>query len=128
MSVTTDKSKHFSILHNSDMPLVLFNVWDAGSAKIAESSGAKAIATSSWAIAASHGYQDGELLPFEIVLNTIREIAAVTDLPVSVDFEGGYGPGFAQIEKNLIQLIGCGVIGINFEDFDHRKKNYLASQ
>jgi 2-methylisocitrate lyase-like PEP mutase family enzyme len=89
MDKIADKSQQFSLLHNRDKPLVLFNVWDAGSTKIAESSGATALATSSWAIATSHGYQDGELLPSEVVLNTIKEITAATLLPVSVDFENG---------------------------------------
>jgi 2-methylisocitrate lyase-like PEP mutase family enzyme len=125
MSITTDKALQFSLLHNRDKPLILSNVWDAGSTKIVEGSGAKAIATSSWAIAASHGYQDGELMPFEAVLNTVKEIIAATILPVSVDFESGYGTSPLQLEKNLIQLINCGVIGINFEDFNHRKKVIL---
>ena len=105
MSIITDKALQFSLLHNRDKPLILSNVWDAGSTKIVERSGAKAIATSSWAIAASHGYEDGELMPFEVVLNTVKEIVTATTLPVSVDFESGYSTSPLQLEHNLIQLI-----------------------
>jgi 2-methylisocitrate lyase-like PEP mutase family enzyme len=70
--------------------VVLYNIWDAGGAKALEEAGAKAVATGSWSMAAAHGFVDGEAIPLEFVLQLVERIAASTDLPLSVDFEGGY--------------------------------------
>src|SRR6202162_1528935 len=85
-----EKAKRFAELHVKGAPLVLYNAWDAGSAKSILDAGAKAIATSSWAVAEAQGYRDGEAIPIEYAEQVIARIAATTDAPVTVDFEGGY--------------------------------------
>ncbi|KKL10206.1 hypothetical protein LCGC14_2558150, partial [marine sediment metagenome] len=84
------RAKEFAALHRKGMPLVLHNIWDAGSARAVAAAGAQAIATGSWSVAAAQGYDDGEALPLDALLRTARQITNAVDLPVSVDFEGGY--------------------------------------
>jgi 2-methylisocitrate lyase-like PEP mutase family enzyme len=67
----------FAKLHEGPEILILPNAWDAGSARVSEVAGAKAIATSSAAVAWANGYPDGEALPFDLLLGTVREIARV---------------------------------------------------
>ncbi len=75
-----ERARAFTALHVRGDPLVLFNIWDAGTARAAMSAGVKAIATGSWSVAAAHGYEDGEHLPFELALaNLERIVAAVED-------------------------------------------------
>ena len=111
-----DKANQFMALHDRQRPLVLCNVCDAGSARTVAQAGAKAVATSSWAVAAAQGCSDGEALPFEALQATVRRIAAVADLPLSVDFERGYAEGLRDIAVNATRLIEAGAIGVNFED------------
>ena len=85
----SDKIEQFSALHVPGDPLVLYNIWDAGSARFVAEAGAKAIATGSFGVAEANGFTDGETLPLEIVLENLRQILAVTDLPVTIDMEAG---------------------------------------
>jgi 2-methylisocitrate lyase-like PEP mutase family enzyme len=113
----TDKAKRFSELHVKDAPLLLYNAWDAGSAKSILDAGAKAIATSSWSVAAAQGYGDGEAIPIELAEHIVGRIAATVDIPVTVDFEGGYSDeDDGELAANISRLLDLGVIGINFED------------
>jgi len=95
---------------------MLYNAWDAGSAKSILDAGAQAIATSSWAIAEAHGYRDGEIIPINLVEKIVSRIVATIDAPVSVDFEGGYSEDDIELAQNVSRLLEIGVIGINFED------------
>lgn len=106
----------FHALHRGPQILVLPNAWDAMSAKIVEGAGAKAIATSSAAVAWSHGYADGHHLPFELLLRTAGEIVRVVKLPVTCDSEGGYAGTPEAAAANIRKLIDAGVAGINLED------------
>jgi 2-methylisocitrate lyase-like PEP mutase family enzyme len=101
---------------HSPAPLLLANAWDAPSAKAAESAGYRAIGTSSAAIAAMLGYDDGEQIPFEELLFVVGRIRASTALPLSVDIEAGYGADSAAIAANVARLAALGVDGINIED------------
>jgi 2-methylisocitrate lyase-like PEP mutase family enzyme len=112
----TDKAKRFAELHVKDAPLLLYNAWDAGSAKSVLDAGAKAIATSSWSVAAAQGYGDGEAIPIELAEQIVGRIAATVDIPVTVDFEGGYSEDDGELAANISRLLDLGVIGINFED------------
>src|SRR3981189_3944698 len=85
-----EKAARFAELHVKGKPLLLFNAWDAGSAKAIVDSGATAIATSSWSVAEAQGYRDGESIPLAFVEQIAGRIAATVELPVTVDFEGGY--------------------------------------
>jgi 2-methylisocitrate lyase-like PEP mutase family enzyme len=100
-------------LHRAREVLVLANVWDVASARVvAGTDGVRALATASHAVAATFGYEDGERIPLELHLDMVGRIAAVTDLPVSMDMEAGYGdPG-----ETTRRAIGAGVVGGNLED------------
>jgi 2-methylisocitrate lyase-like PEP mutase family enzyme len=105
----------FHALH-ADGLLLLANAWDAGSARLAHASGARAMATSSAAVAWAHGWPDGDLLPTELVLQTTRAVAGATGLPVTVDIEGGYSDEPACVGALVTALLEAGVVGINIED------------
>lgn len=106
----------FSQLHYSDEPLVMGNVWDVASAKVFEELGFKAIATSSAAIANSMGYEDGQNMPFGLLLETVQRIKKSISIPLSVDMERGYANTIPGIIQNIEKLHEAGVIGINIED------------
>ena len=82
--------QRFAALHVSGDPLVLFNVWDVGSAQAVAKSGAKAIATGSASVAMANGFGDGEQVPIDFALANARRIVEAVELPVTVDFEGAY--------------------------------------
>ncbi len=106
----------FHELHDDENPLLLCNVWDAQSAKIAEALNFKAIGTSSSAIAAMLGYKDGEDMSFQELLYIVQRIHASSILPLTVDLEGGYSRNPDIITENIIHLADIGVAGINIED------------
>lgn len=110
------KFETFTALHVPGDPLILFNVWDAGSAKFAEAAGAKAIATGSASVATAHGYADAEALPLGLALANAERVVAAVSLPVSIDFEGGYSTDPDTAAANLAKLAATGAIGCNFED------------
>jgi 2-methylisocitrate lyase-like PEP mutase family enzyme len=112
----TEKAKRFAELHVKGAPLLLYNAWDAGSAKSILEAGAPAIATSSRAVAEAQGYRDGEAIPIEFAEQIVARIAATVDVPVTVDFEGGYSDDDGKLADNISRLLDLGVIGINFED------------
>src|SRR5258708_16047380 len=85
------KAETFRLLHASGVPLVLFNIWDAGTAKVVASGGARALATGSWSVAAANGFADGERVPLDLAIDNLARIVRATDLPVTVDLESGYG-------------------------------------
>ena len=112
----TKKAKQFVALHVKGTPLILYNAWDAGSAKTIVDAGATAIATSSWSVASAQGYEDGEDLPLPLAEQIVERIAAAVDVPVTVDFEGGYSDDDRNLASNISKLLDLGIIGINFED------------
>lgn len=111
-----EKAARFAALHVKGAPLLLYNAWDAGSAQSMLDAGAKAIATSSWAVAEAQGYRDGEAIPIEFAEQIIARIAATVDAPVTADIEGGYSEDDGELADNVSRLLDLGVIGINFED------------
>ncbi|CAM2776127.1 isocitrate lyase/phosphoenolpyruvate mutase family protein [Paenibacillus taichungensis] len=116
MSTQQEKAAMFHQSHTKGNPLILVNVWDAGSALAIQSAGAAAIATGSWSVAAAHGEQDGEAMPFQLVLDNLARIIASVDLPVTIDIEGGYGRFASEVKGNVSQVIHHGAVGINIED------------
>ena len=116
MTSPSDKARHFRGLHIAHDPVILHNIWDAGSAKAVARAGATAIATGSWSVAAAQGYPDGEALPLDEALAVYRRIADSVDLPITVDFEGGYASDPDAVAHNVSRLMSIGVAGINFED------------
>ncbi|XBS69224.1 isocitrate lyase/phosphoenolpyruvate mutase family protein [Acerihabitans sp. KWT182] len=107
---------NFNALHHQPRPLLIANVWDAGSALAAQRAGNHALGTSSAAIAAMLGYEDGEAMRFDELLNIVARISAVTKLPLSVDSNAGYGKTTNDIIDNIQRLAHLGVAGINLED------------
>lgn len=116
MTSQRERAEVFNRLHIKGNPIILFNVWDAGTAKALQDLGAKALATSSMAVAEAYGFTDGETLPIEIALANVERIIASVDLPVTLDFEGGYAETPAQLKANIGRVIEAGAIGVNFED------------
>jgi 2-methylisocitrate lyase-like PEP mutase family enzyme len=111
-----EKIEIFRHLHDPGNPIVLYNIWDAGSANAVAKAGAKAIATSSWAVAKSRGFNDGEQFPFELAIQNLRQIVEAVDLPVTFDLESGYGEDPDKVGKNIALAIDAGAVGCNFED------------
>jgi len=112
----SQKATKFRDLHVPGDPVLLYNVWDAGSASAVVSAGAPAVATSSWSVAEAQGYHDGEGIPLDFALQIVARIAATVDVPVSADFEGGYSGDNVELADNAARLLDTGIIGINFED------------
>ena len=106
----------FRRLHAGPDLLILPNAWDAGSARVIETLGAKAVATSSAAVCWSHGYADGHHLPVAFLVTTVREITRVISIPLTCDFEGGYADDAATVGENVARVIDAGAVGINIED------------
>lgn len=107
----------FRALHHDGL-LILPNAWDAGSARLMQSLGARAIATTSAGVAWAHGHADGDRLPLHLMLDTVTAIARVVDLPVSVDVEGGFATEPAGVGEAVTEVIDAGGVGINIEDGD----------
>jgi 2-methylisocitrate lyase-like PEP mutase family enzyme len=110
------KFEDFAKTHVAGDPLVLFNVWDAGSAIAVAQSGAKAIATGSASVAMANGFGDGQEVSLEFALANSERVAKSVDLPVTIDFEGGYAEGSDSLAANGRRLAETGAIGCNFED------------
>ncbi|MEE9335372.1 MAG: isocitrate lyase/phosphoenolpyruvate mutase family protein [Granulosicoccaceae bacterium] len=108
--------KTFRDLHIPGNPIVLYNIWDAGSAKAVGDAGAKALATGSAPVAMAQGFTDGEQIPFDLALANIERILNATNIPVTMDLEGGYGADSTTIESTVEQAIATGIVGFNFED------------
>ena len=110
---TVDRATQLLRLHRDPALLTLVNVWDAASARVvAAVEGTRALATASHSIAATYGYEDGERIPRELMLEAVARIVAQTELPVTADLEGGYGDPPDTVRR----AIGVGVVGANIED------------
>jgi 2-methylisocitrate lyase-like PEP mutase family enzyme len=123
----TDKVEIFARLHVPGNPLILFNIWDAGSAAAVAGAGAKAIATGSWGVAAAYGFKDGEKFPLDLALANAERIVAVTELPVTLDLEAGYGADAAGVAASAGRAKATGVVGINLEDKDPATRQLFAT-
>jgi 2-methylisocitrate lyase-like PEP mutase family enzyme len=113
MSSLADKATTLLDLHYAPSLLKVVNVWDVIGAKVvADVEGTTALATASHSIAASYGYEDGEKIPVDLMIEAVGRIAAAVDLPVTADLEAGYGdPG-----ETVRKAIGVGIVGANLED------------
>ncbi len=92
----------FRRMHQEGL-LILPNAWDAGTARLIESLGAKAIATTSCGVAWSHGYADGDHLPVPLLLATIAGIARSVKVPLTADVEGGYSSDPAAVGETVAE-------------------------
>lgn len=105
----------FRDLHNQGL-LILANVSDAGGARVVESLGATAIATSSAGMAWSHGYADGNRLPLTLLAATVESMTRILGVPLTVDIEGGYADDLPHVAKVIDTVVAAGAVGINIED------------
>ena len=110
------KFESFAALHKPGDPVILYNIWDVGSALAVVKAGAKALATGSHPVADANGWPDGEKVPIDFALANARRIVEAVDLPVTVDFEGAYSDDPQQGAENVARLKGTGAVGCNFED------------
>jgi len=116
MPAQTEKLQTFAELHAGPEPLVLVNIWDAGSARTVAAAGARALATGSAAVGGALGLGDGEAVPLDLVLDHAARIAASAELPVSIDFEAGYARTVDGLATTIRRVMATGVVGINLED------------
>jgi 2-methylisocitrate lyase-like PEP mutase family enzyme len=110
------KAADFRALHEGDV-FVIPNPWDAGSARVFEALGFKALATTSSAFAFTLGRLDGVVTLDELVEH-VRALAQASSLPVSVDLENGYGPEPADAARAITRAAEAGAVGGSIEDFD----------
>jgi 2-methylisocitrate lyase-like PEP mutase family enzyme len=115
-SKVAEKANKLRLLHVGPEMLVLPNAWDAASARVFESAGFVAIATTSGGVAGSLGFGDHEQAPVAEMAAAEARIAGAVPIPVSVDFEAGYQLPPEAIVERLIQI---GAAGMNLEDSNH---------
>ena len=111
----TDHATTFRRLHQDGL-LLLANAWDAGSARLIESLGAKAVATTSAGLAWANGYPDGDYLPLDRLYAAVESIARAIRVPLTVDAEGGYSDDPIAVGATIARLGLLGAVGINLED------------
>lgn len=114
MPAKPEQAATFHKLHE-DL-LILPNAWDAASARIVQDAGAKAIATSSAAVAWAQGYADGHHFPVENLVAVVEATARAVTVPITCDAEGGYSDDPKQAAENVAKIIDAGAVGINLED------------
>jgi 2-methylisocitrate lyase-like PEP mutase family enzyme len=110
------KFETFAALHVPGDPVVLYNIWDVGSAQAVIAAGAKALATGSHPVADANGFPDGEKVPIDFALANARRIADAVGVPLTVDFESAYSTDPRQAGDNVALLANTGAVGCNFED------------
>src|SRR5262249_22530883 len=116
MSSQVERARRFRLLHG-ERPLVLPNAWDGGSARVIESAGAQAIASTSAGMSWAHGRRDGQTLTREEMVQAIRYIVEAVSVPVTADIEGGHGAGSpGDVAETVRAVIEAGAVGINLED------------
>ena len=110
------RSETFAALHVPGDPVILYNIWDAGSALAVVAAGAKALATGSHPVADANGYADGQQVPLDFALANARRIVEAVELPLTVDFESAYSTDPEGGGANVARLKATGAVGCNFED------------
>ncbi len=110
------KAERLRALHHGDRLLVLPNIWDPGGARMLESLGYPAVATASAAVAYSLGYDDGQQITLDAMLDVVGRVAASVNVPVTADMEGGYAQQPKDVAENMRRVLRAGAVGINLED------------
>ena len=116
------KAARLRELHRGTKILILLNVWDVASARLIESMGLPAVATSSAAVANSLGYADGERISRSEMLAVVRRISAAVKVPVTADMEGGYCNLPEGMAETAHELLEAGAVGLNLEDSHQERK------
>ncbi len=112
----TKIAEEFRNLHKKGKPLILANAWDAGSARLLVAKGAKAVATSSAAHAFTLGRSDMGQVTREESLAHARDLILAVNVPISGDFENGYGSSLADVKLTITQAFEFGLAGCSIED------------
>jgi len=113
----SSKFETFAALHVPGDPVILYNIWDVGSAEAVVKAGARALATGSHPVGDASGFGDAHHVPLDYVFaNARRIVEAVNPLPLTVDFEGAYSTDPEEGGRNVADLKATGAIGCNFED------------
>ena len=110
------KYETFAALHVPGDPVILYNIWDVGSALAVIAAGAKALATGSHPVADANGFPDGQKVPLDFALANAKRIIDAVELPLTVDFESAYSTDPEEGAANVARLKGTGAVGCNFED------------
>jgi 2-methylisocitrate lyase-like PEP mutase family enzyme len=113
-----ERAEELQRLHAREQLMVVPNAWDAASARLMEAVGFEALSTTSSAMAWSFGEADGENMGFENVLGVVERIASAVDIPVGVDYEGGYLDEAGDIERSVGAVLDTGAVGFGLEDTD----------
>ena len=106
----------FAALHVPGDPVILYNIWDVGSAVAVVAAGAKALATGSHPVADANGFPDGQKVPLDLALANARRIVEAVEVPLTVDFESAYSTDPTEGGANVARLKETGAVGCNFED------------
>jgi 2-methylisocitrate lyase-like PEP mutase family enzyme len=112
----SEKFQTFADLHVPGNPVVLYNIWDVGSALAVVAAGATGLATGSHPVADANGFRDGQQVPIDFVLANAKRIADAVELPLTVDFESAYSTDPEEGGANVARLKDAGAVGCNFED------------
>jgi 2-methylisocitrate lyase-like PEP mutase family enzyme len=115
-SEQVQKAERFRALHHGGRILVLPNIWDAGGARMMEWLGYPAVATASASIAYSLGYDDGQRVTYDAMLDVVSRVASAVKVPVTADMEWGYGEQPKDVAEKMRQILRAGAVGINLED------------
>lgn len=115
-AVQKQKADQFLQYHHDKEILVLLNSWDIASSRIAEACGCKAVATTSMGLAATLGYPDSQVIKLPELINVVSGIVKSVQVPVTVDFEAGFGKNLGEIVDSVRKIIATGIVGINIED------------
>ena len=110
------KFETFATLHVPGDPVIIYNIWDVGSALAVVAAGAKALATGSHPVADAHGFPDGQNVPMDFAFANAKRIVDAVELPLTVDFEGAYSTDPQEGGANVARLKETGAVGCNFED------------
>jgi 2-methylisocitrate lyase-like PEP mutase family enzyme len=116
LSSQAQKAEQLRHLHHGPKILIFTNAWDVASARVIEDLGYPAIATTSAGVAAALGYPDGQLISRAEMLDMVARIAAAVRVPVTADFEAGYGLTLEDMADTAKALVSAGAVGLNFED------------
>jgi len=110
------KFETFAALHVPGDPVILYNIWDVGSAHAVAAAGAKALATGSHPVGDASGFGDAQQVPLDFVFANARRIVEAVALPLTVDFESAYSTDPEEGGANVARLKETGAVGCNFED------------
>ena len=125
MSDVQKKAATFAQAHESGDLLVLPTVWDAWSARLAESAGFQGLTVGSHPVGDALGPGDGEAMNFNDYMRATKRIVTAVDLPVSVDVESGYGMAATELVQRVLET---GAVGINIEDTVRRENGRMRDR